>query len=209
MHPEVSHFANQRFYANRLQPVPLPHQTAPLPYTTYDSSCPMQRLIAQRRTAFIPCPPAADDVRFKTNPHEAQLCASLVAAIVKLYQSNELTYDAHHTIGIIAPFRGQGALIRHALSSLAIDEFTQHISIDTVERYQGSQRDIIIYCTTVTTPSQMELIVEAATPSSDTPYPLDRKLNVALTRARQQLFVIGIPHVLDTDTNYRALMQEL
>ena len=209
MHPEVSHFANQRFYANRLQPVPLPHQTASLPYTTYDSCCPMQSLIAQRRTAFIPCPAAQDDVRFKTNPQEAQLCASLVAAIIKLYQSNELPYDAHHTIGIIAPFRGQGALIRHALASLHIDEFTQHISIDTVERYQGSQRDIIIYCTTVTSPNQMELIVEGTAPSTDSPYPLDRKLNVALTRARQQLFVIGIPHVLETDVNYRALMQEL
>ena len=38
---------------------------------------------------------------------------------------------------------------------------------------------------------------------------LDRKLNVALTRARQQLFVIGIPQVLATDTNYRAMMAEL
>ena len=55
----------------------------------------------------------------------------------------------------------------------------------------------------------MELIVEASAPSADSPYPLDRKLNVALTRARQQLFVIGIPHVLDTDANYRAMMQEL
>ena len=209
MHPEVSHFANQRFYANRLQPVPLPHQTASLPYTTYDSCCPMQSLIAQRRTAFIPCPPAQNDVRFKTNPQEAQLCASLVAAIIKLYQSNQLPYDAHHTIGIIAPFRGQGALIRHALAALDLHAFTQDISIDTVERYQGSQRDIIIYCTTVTCPNQMELIVESTAQGSDSLYPLDRKLNVALTRARQQLFVIGIPHVLETDANYRALMQEL
>ena len=209
MHPEVSHFANLRFYANRLQPVPLPHQTASLPYTSYDSNCPMQSLIAQRRTAFIPCPPAQDGVRFKTNPQEAQLCASLVDAIIKLYQSNELPYDAHHTIGIIAPFRGQGALIRHALAALDLPAFTQSISIDTVERYQGSQRDIIIYCTTVTSPNQMELIVEGIAQNTDSPYPLDRKLNVALTRARQQLFVIGIPHVLETDANYRALMEEL
>jgi superfamily I DNA and/or RNA helicase len=89
-----------------------------------------------------------------------------------------------------------------------MEEFTLPISIDTVERYQGSQRDIIIYCTTVTSPEQMELIVET-TPQSDSPFPLDRKLNVALTRARQQLFVIGIPHVLESDANYRALIQEL
>jgi hypothetical protein len=55
----------------------------------------------------------------------------------------------------------------------------------------------------------MELLVETTTLSSNTPYPIDRKLNVALSRARKQLFVIGIPHVLDTDANYRAMMQEL
>ena len=211
MHPEVSHFANQHFYDNRLQPVPLPHQTAALPYTTYDSDCPMQTLVANHRTAFIPCPLPQKDERFKTNSNEAHLCASLVAAIIKLYEDNKLPYDAQHTIGIIAPFRNQGALIRQALATLGLDEQTRHISIDTVERYQGSQRDIIIYCTTVTTPAQMELIVEATmcSTSPEAPYPLDRKLNVALTRARQQLFVIGIPHVLNTDANYRAMMQEL
>ena len=210
MHPEVSHFANLHFYGNRLQPVPLPHQTSALPYTTYNSNCPMQTLVAKRRTAFIPCPQPQGDERFKTNSNEARLCASLVAAIIKLYEDNTLHYDAQHTIGIITPFRNQGALIRHTLASLGMDEQTQHISIDTVERYQGSQRDIIIYCTTVTTPAQMELIVETTcNTSDDVHHPLDRKLNVALTRARQQLFVIGIPHVLETNANYRAMMQEL
>ena len=56
----------------------------------------------------------------------------------------------------------------------------------------------------------MELIVEAIDPTSPiVNQPIDRKLNVALTRARMQLFVIGIPQVLDTDCNYRALINEL
>ena len=237
MHPEVSHFANHRFYEGRLCPVPLPHQEQALAYTTYDASCPMQSLVATRRTAFIPCHEPTMPERFKTNNHEARLCADIVKAIISLYQANELPYDASRTIGIIAPFRGQGALIRHELESLGIPHYTDAISIDTVERYQGSQRDIIIYCTTVTEPSQLELIVEApllstqggktpiatsAMPASPSieggvgvglsfnpPYPLDRKLNVAVTRAREQLFVIGIPRVLTTDTNYRALMREM
>ena len=202
MHPEVSHFANRHFYDGRLAPVPLPHQEQPLSYTTYDTACPMQTLVATHRTAFIPCPEPMQAERFKTNSHEAYLCAQLVGTIIDLYQANGLPYDASRTIGIIAPFRGQGALIRHELATLGIPHCTDAISIDTVERYQGSQRDIIIYCTTVTEPSQLELIIE----NTDS---LDRKLNVAITRARQQLFVIGIPRVLATDTNYRALMEEL
>lgn len=209
MHPEVSHFANQRFYDGRLCPVPLPHQSAALPYLTYDTGHPMQTLVATHRTAFIHCPVPEAEERFKTNSHEARLCATLVESIIALYQANALAYDSCHTIGIIAPFRNQGALIRHALSTLKMPEYTESISIDTVERYQGSQRDIIIYCTTVTDAAQMELIVETAESTTDDAITLDRKLNVALTRARQQLFVIGIPQVLATNANYRALMEEL
>ena len=209
MHPEVSHFANHHFYGGRLCPVPLPHQTSPLPYTIFNTALPMQQLVATRRTAFICCPMPEADERFKTNSHEAHLCATLVESIIALYQANALPYDPSRSIGIIAPFRNQGALIRHALATLDMPEYTEGISIDTVERYQGSQRDIIIYCTTVTNAAQMELIVETdEAPDSDTT-PLDRKLNVALTRARQQLFVIGIPQVLATNDNYRALMNEL
>ena len=218
MHPEVSRFANRHFYDGRLAPVPLPHQEQPLGYTTYDTGCPMQTLVATHRTAFIPCPEPVQKERFKTNNHEARLCARLVSAIVGLHEANGLPYDASRTIGIIAPFRGQGALIRHELEALGIPHCTDAISIDTVERYQGSQRDIIIYCTTVTEPSQLELIAEGTLPNPkpytlnstpSTQSPLDRKLNVAVTRARKQLFVIGIPRVLATDANYRALMQEL
>ena len=120
-----------------------------------------------------------------------------------------MPYDPFRSIGIIAPFRNQGALIRHALAALNMPDYTEGISIDTVERYQGSQRDIIIYCTTVTDVAQMELIVETAESLGNDAIVLDRKLNVALTRARQQLFVIGIPQVLATDDNYRALIDEL
>lgn len=209
MHPEVSRFANHRFYSGRLCPVPLPHQTSPLPYTTYNAEFPIQHLVATRRTAFVCCPMPEAGERFKTNSHEARLCATLVESIIALYQANALPYDPSRSIGIIAPFRNQGALIRHALATLNMPDYTEGISIDTVERYQGSQRDIIIYCTTVTDAAQMELIVETAESLGNDAILLDRKLNVALTRARQQLFVIGIPQVLATDDNYRALIDEL
>lgn len=219
MHPEVSKFANSHFYDGQLQSVSLPHQKGPLPYNIYNHTMPIQTLVATRRTAFVPCPIPDTEERFKTNRKEVSLCVELVESIIQLYRANSLTYDSHCTIGIISPFRNQGALIRHALATLDLPEYTDGISIDTVERYQGSQRDIIIYCTTVTSSAQMELLTDNIASPTDTTtdtntrtstrLPIDRKLNVALTRARQQLFVIGIPQVLSTDANYRALMEEL
>lgn len=78
MHPEVSSFANRHFYNGQLCPVPLPHQTSTLPYNTYDKASALQALIATHRTAFINCPVPKQEERFKTNSHEAQLCAMVV-----------------------------------------------------------------------------------------------------------------------------------
>jgi hypothetical protein len=39
--------------------------------------------------------------------------------------------------------------------------------------------------------------------------PIDRKLNVAVTRARRQMFVLGVPEALEASPLYSALMREL
>lgn len=204
MHPQVCDFANRHFYNSRLYAVPLPHQTAELPYETYDADHRWESIIATRRTAFIAVDPPGKEEPTKTNSNEANAAAALVHSIITLYQKNGIPFDAHRSIGIIAPFRSQGACIRQALSKYGMPE-TSDISIDTIERYQGSQRDIIIYCTTISSNSQLELLVEPCTHEHGI---IDRKMNVALTRARCQLFVIGIPKVLAQDTLYRQLIEE-
>ena len=45
---------------------------------------------------------------------------------------------------MITPYRSQIALIRKEIQALGISALNE-ISVDTVERYQGSERDVIIY----------------------------------------------------------------
>jgi len=71
------------------------------------------------------------------------------------------------------------------------------IMVDTVERFQGSQRDVIIYATSVSTQQEFDSI------RSDSSG-VDRKLNVAATRARHQFVMIGNRSVLSTSTSYAA-----
>ena len=141
----------------------------------------------------------------KSNAAEAQLVAELVEAICQLCQHNRITPDWSRRLGIIVPFRSQITLVRNAISKLDIPD-SADINIDTVERYQGSQRDIIIFSTTVSTPWALSILSVAAMTDDG---PIDRKLNVAITRARKQFFIIGNPTLLRQSEPYRQLLDDL
>ena len=79
------------------------------------------------------------------------------------------------------------------------------ICIDTVERYQGSQRDVIIFSFGVTHRFQLDFLT-ASTFADDDGTLVDRKLNVALTRARRQMIIVGQPDVLNHVTLFRQLI---
>jgi DNA replication ATP-dependent helicase Dna2 len=105
-------------------------------------------------------------------------------------------------LGVITPFRIQNARIRDLLPSSIRDIVT----VDTVERFQGSERDIIIYGTAVSTSADLasieaEIMVHGRS--------VDRKLNVAMTRARSQLVVVGNERVLATSAAYREVLSGL
>ena len=96
-------------------------------------------------------------------------------------------------IGIITPFRAQVQCIRSLLNPLFRD-----ITIDTVERFQGSERDCIIISLPVKYAYELKLIQSMS--ADDT---VDRKLNVALSRAREQLIILGSSKILCQSTPYR------
>ena len=115
--------------------------------------------------------------------------ARIVADLVRrLYRQMDTTFDAQKSIGIIVPYRNQIAMIRKELEQLRLPAIDK-ISIDTVERYQGSQRDVIIYSFTIQNRFQLEFLT--ANTFVEDGKPIDRKLNVAITRARKQLILTG------------------
>ena len=103
------------------------------------------------------------------------------------------------SIGVITPFRAQIAQIRACLQerNLPLDLIT----IDTVERYQGGARDIIILSTCVNNPDQIDAICSISEEG------IDRKLNVAITRARKQFVLIGNRELLESSPSYEFLIQ--
>lgn len=206
MHHEVALFPNLAFYGNQLREVPLPHQLRPVPYRTESDDADLQ-LLCQRRISFLNIIKKQQPdllVSDKVNYQEAERIAKLVHAAWLLYQENGLTFDASMSVGVIVPYRHQISTIRKHLEPFGIPELMQ-ISIDTVERYQGSQRDIIIYGFTICRPYQLDFLTSNRFVEAD--HIIDRKLNVAMTRAREIMILVGDAEILSKDPVFASLLE--
>ena len=112
-------------------------------------------------------------------------------------------FDAARSIGVIVTYRQQIAMIRRELAKLEIPAL-QDISIDTVERYQGSQRDVIIYSLGVENDEQLAFLTSNC--FEEDGHTIDRKLNVAMTRARKQLLMTGNAEVVKRNEIFAELL---
>lgn len=201
MHPEVAAFANKHFYSSSLKMIPLPHQTAELHWIT-DNYIGHKQILSLHRTHYFPL----KDMHANGAKNEAGLTANLVKMIIELYQEHDMDFHAQYSLGVITPFRSQIALIRRSLRKLNIP-ILNRIVVDTVERYQGSQKDIIIYAFGVYSSKQLQQVTDAITVCDEVV--IDRKLNVALTRARKQFFFVGSEYWAMQNELYRKLIQYL
>ena len=119
----------------------------------------------------------------KSNDLEAQAVRTIVQGLLA-------RNIAEKDIGIIAPFRAQVANIRRYLFEQHLESGWRGIapetpmSIDTVDRFQGGERAVIIMSFTVAQPL-----------ASDSPLREflinPNRLNVALTRAQRKLILVG------------------
>ncbi|MDR0926267.1 MAG: AAA family ATPase [Ignavibacteria bacterium] len=103
------------------------------------------------------------------------------------------------SIGIISPWRKQCNAIINRLD----EELRSMVTVDTVERFQGSERDIIIYSTATNNLPQLNLLSEARMIDGIL---VDRKLNVVITRAKRQFIMLGNRELLCEKDIYRRLL---
>jgi DNA replication ATP-dependent helicase Dna2 len=201
MHQDIMDFPNREFYGSSLNILPdnIPvhsRQVQDLDYTQIPDDALAQQLCS-KRLIYFPTPIDETSATRKTNIHEAEQIKTILQQIKSIYQLNDRSLHKD-SVGIITPYRAQIAQLREVLE--AEPELEELLTIDTVERYQGGARDIIIISLCTNTLSQLDSLVSLSEDG------VDRKLNVAITRAKEQLIFLGNPDILKYNPVYQKLM---
>ena len=120
------------------------------------------------------------------NEKEAQAVVALITTLLACgFPAEE--------IGVVAPYRAQGRLIRNLLRKFVPETAVRRkLVVDTVERMQGQERDLIIISLTTSNPGFAARVAEF--------FFQPERLNVAITRPRSKLIIIGSRFVLNTET---------
>jgi superfamily I DNA and/or RNA helicase len=182
MHPSISDFPNKRFYDGKLEDgVDKSDRAAPAGMLWPDWDAPLAFLPVEGEELLSP------DGASKENSVEASW---VVKILMGLIEEGGLEFP---DIGIVTPYAGQVRAIRDM-----IPESMQDVEVRTVDGYQGREKDVIIFSSV------------RSNPDGNVGFLSDgRRLNVALTRSRRGLIVVGNPETLRHDDNWRAWIDHI
>ena len=177
MHPAISDFPNRIFYEGRLvDGIRVADRPNPAGLLWNDWEVPMAFLPVNGDELLSP------DGASKENPAEVGWVAKILE---NLLQAGDLEET---DIGIITPYAGQVRAIRDALP-----ERNDSVEVHTVDGYQGREKEVIIFsCVRSNSDGIVGFLSDA------------RRLNVALTRAKRGLIVIGDPDTLRNDETWAS-----
>ena len=138
----------------------------------------------------------APDGLSRINPAEAKLALQTLHDYIERIGKDRILYE-RLDIGIISPYKGQVHLLRKMLRKDSYWKPLRHlISINTVDGFQGQERDIIlISMVRQNEQGQVGFLADL------------RRMNVAITRARMKLIIIGHSPTLCRHPFYRRLKQ--
>lgn len=194
MHNNIMGFSNQLFYNGELEADASVKETL-LSYNDED-------YLLNKPIEFIDTAGCGFDEKLNpeslslSNPEEAAIIWKHLALLVEQYLRSHNKTEFDLSVGIIAPYKEQTELLKEQFGELITDEqLRKRISVKTIDGFQGEERDII-YISFVRSNTNSEIGF-----LSDV-----RRTNVALTRARKKLVMIGDSATLAAHDFYKKLV---
>lgn len=121
-----------------------------------------------------------------------------IDAALQIYDRLKLDYptiDFRNKIGIITPYRAQLAEIKSRFSQKYGDDIFEHIDMNTADSFQGREADIIIFSCVRSSGKGIGFLDDV------------RRMNVALTRAKSSLWVLGNSQTLQQDDIWASFVK--
>lgn len=187
MHPDISRFPSAQFYnsklsdgAGMLEKNKRPwHNQVPLaPYKFFDIVSRHQQ--NQQSKSFF-------------NSAEARVALELVEALMKILPENQFK----GRIGIISPYKEQIRTLRDTFQRKFGQIIFNEIDFNTVDGFQGQEKEIIIMsCVRASDNGSVGFLSDV------------RRMNVALTRARTTLWILGNKTSLRRDKVWNKLISD-
>ncbi|MDQ3279243.1 MAG: AAA domain-containing protein, partial [Bacteroidota bacterium] len=170
MHAVIAGFSSREFYGGKLKAAPavahwrLLKEDAPLQFID-TAGCGYEEVYEGTRIS---------------NPEEAQFLVKQVRDYVEKLKS-AYSIDDFPSIAVISPYRHQVEVLKElVLSDMALQEVAPALSVNTIDSFQGQERDaVFISMTRSNADSAIGFLSDI------------RRMNVAMTRARKKLVVVG------------------
>ncbi|XP_037459597.1 uncharacterized ATP-dependent helicase C29A10.10c-like [Triticum dicoccoides] len=127
------------------------------------------------------------------NVHEAQFALRLYEHLQRLVKVNG---GKKASVGIITPYKLQLKCLQREFEEVMNTEEGKDIYINTVDAFQGQERDVIIMSCVRASNHGVGFVADI------------RRMNVALTRARRALWVVGNASALMQSEDWAALVAD-
>ena len=189
MHEDIMRFSSDWFYHNLMVAAPQVKDRSIL-----DLDLPM---------TWIEVSPGDDETAVSRalhssyrNPEEARLTLLALQAYFEMI-GRERILEERLDVGIISPYRAQVQLLRQLVRhNEFLKPFRRLITVNTVDGFQGQERDIIV------------ISLVRSNEEGQIGFLRDlRRMNVAITRARMKVIILGDPRTLTRHPFYRKLWQ--
>ncbi len=179
MHEEIMAFSNLYFYNNALQ-ADLSAKNNRLSYDPHDTV--LYPAIAFIDTAGCGFEESQNpETQSHYNEGEGKIIIYKLKLLVEQYYASSTAIEQPLSIGIITPYREQRDYLESQIKDgLDFKNYPVHIVVKTIDGFQGQEKDVIILSMVRSNFNQTIGFLAD-----------ERRLNVALTRAKKQIIVVG------------------
>lgn len=192
MHPAIADFPSRAFYAHRLtsgvsaadRPLPKgfdwPNPNVPVALVSCESA---YSIGGTAKTASLESRSSSSGDTSYRNQTEADQVVRIILGL--------LSADDAVSLAVLTPYSGQVRLLAKQLSEHH-PEALQRVTVASVDAYQGREADVVVFS------------VVRCNPEGNLGFVSDkRRLNVAITRPRRGLIIVGSPIMLQRDPTWK------